>query len=89
MDLKKLIVKYLRELADKIDGGNSEITEEEAIQIIKQIAHEPLSKVQAYKYLGISRAKFDNLIKEGKLPNGKKRQGFKELVWYKDELIIK
>jgi predicted DNA-binding transcriptional regulator AlpA len=37
--------------------------------------------------LGISRSKFDALIKEGKLPKGRKRRGFKELIWYKDELI--
>ena len=31
-----------------------------------------MSKYEAYSYLNISRAKFDNLVKEGKLPKGKK-----------------
>jgi hypothetical protein len=25
-------------------------------------------------------------VREGKIPKGRKRKGFKELVWYKDEL---
>ena len=45
-----------------------------------------MSKYEAYSYLNISRAKFDNLVKEGKLPKGKKQQGFKELSWTKREL---
>jgi predicted DNA-binding transcriptional regulator AlpA len=34
----------------------------------------------------MSRSKFDSLVKDGLLPKGKKRRGFKELVWYEDEL---
>lgn len=45
-----------------------------------------MSKYEAYSYLNISRAKFDNLVKEGKLPKGKKQQGFKELSWTKGDL---
>jgi len=36
--------------------------------------------------LNISRSTFDKLVKEGKLPKGKKRMGFKELSWKKEEL---
>lgn len=34
----------------------------------------------------MSRATFDNYIREGKLPKGKKEAGFKELFWIKKEL---
>ena len=47
-----------------------------------------MSKYEAYSYLNISRAKFDNLVKEGKIPQGKKQQGFKELSWYKKDLDL-
>ena len=47
-----------------------------------------MSKYEAYSYLNISRAKFDNLVKEGKLPQGKKQQGFKELSWFKKDLDL-
>ena len=45
-----------------------------------------MSKDVACSYLNISRSKFDSLVAEGKLPKGKKRRGFKELVFYKDEI---
>ena len=37
-------------------------------------------------YLDIGRSQFDQLVRDGMLPKGRKRMGFKELVWYKDEL---
>lgn len=86
--LKKIIVKLLRETADKIDANTSEITDEAAMEIMKVVAHEPLSKEQACSYLNLSRSRFDDLVREGKLPKGRKRRGFKELVWYQDELDL-
>lgn len=86
--LKSLIVKYLREVADKMDAGTSEVTESQAIDILRIVAHEALSKEQACNYLNLSRSRFDDLVRERKLPKGIKRVGFKELVYYKDELDI-
>lgn len=86
--LKSLIVKYLREAADKMDVGTSEVTEAQAIDILRIVAHEALSKEQACNYLNLSRSRFDDLVRERKLPKGIKRVGFKELVYYKDELEI-
>lgn len=85
-DFRDLIVKYMREVADKIEVGTSEISESEAIDILRIVAHEAMSKEQACTYLNLSRARFDDLVGEKKLPKGKKRTGFKELVFYKDEL---
>ena len=86
--LKGLVVKYLREAADKISSGNCEITEAEAMDILRIISHEALSKEQACSFLNLSRSRFDDLVREKKLPKGKKRTGFKELIFYKDELDI-
>lgn len=85
-DFKKLVVKYLREVAEKIDTGTSEITESQAIDVLRVIAHEAMSKEQACNYLNLSRSRFDDLVRERKIPRGQKRKGFKELVWWKDEL---
>lgn len=85
-DFKKLISKYLRDVAEKIDSGDCELSKAEAMDILSVIAHEPFSKEQACNYLNISRSKFDDLVKEGKLPKGKKRVGLKELSWWKNEL---
>ncbi len=87
-DFRDLIVKYMREVADKIEVGISEISESEAIDILRIVAHEAMSKEQACTYLNLSRARFDDLVREKKLPKGKKRTGFKEKVWYKDELDV-
>ena len=44
-----------------------------------------LSKYAACEYLNVSRATFDNYVREGKLPRGKYEIGFKELSWSKKE----
>ena len=87
--LKKLLTKLLRDTANKIDTGTCELSEEEATQMLEVLSHIALSKEQACIYLNMSRSRFDDLVRQGKLPKGKKRVGFKELFWYKDELKIK
>lgn len=86
--LMKLVTKLLRDTANKIDADTCEISEEQALDICSTLAHVPLSKEESCSYLNIRRSKFDELIREGKLPKGLKRRGFKELIWYKDELIL-
>lgn len=87
----KLIKELLLKVIDNIDAGNSNITEEEAIELIKVIQSytdrdQKLSKYQACQYLNISRASFDNYVKAGILPKGKKEAGFKELFYTKKDL---
>jgi predicted DNA-binding transcriptional regulator AlpA len=86
--LKDLIVKYLREVADKIEVGTSDVTSSQAIEILRVVAHESLSKEQACSYLNLSRSRFDDLVREKKLPKGRKEVVWKELRWYKDELDL-
>ena len=84
--LKRMIAKLLREVADKIDSGTCELSEQEAIEIMSAVAHRVLSKDQACELLNLRRSRFDDLVREGRIPKGRKRRGFKELVWYEDEL---
>lgn len=84
--LKRTITQLLRETADKIDSGNCELDEEQAMDIMSVLGHEVLSKDEACSYLNLSRSRFDDLVREGKIPKGRKRRGFKELIFYKDEL---
>lgn len=81
----------LLEMVDNIDTGNSKIPEDKQIELIECIRHftdmtERLSKYKACEYLNVSRATFDNYVREGKLPKGKKVAGFNELSWTKKEL---
>ena len=81
-NIVKVFSKLLRDTADKIDAGTCEISEEQAMDVISMLSHQPLSKDQACSYLNMSRSKFDELVREGKLPKGRKRRGFKELIWF-------
>ena len=88
-NFKKLLAKYLKDAAEKIDSNDCELTEEEMLDIARVVAHESMSKEQACRYLGdMSRRKFDYLVKDGTIPKGRKVTGYKELRWYKDELDI-
>lgn len=88
-----VIKEQLLKIIENIDAGNSNISEEDAINTLKYIREltdedKRLSKYQACQYLNVSRATFDNYVREGKLPRGKKEAGFKELSWSKKELKI-
>lgn len=78
-------------MIDAIDAGNSEYSDTELKEILDTInritnTKTKLSKYQACAYLGISRATFDNYVRDGKLPKGIKEPGFKEIFWTKDSL---
>lgn len=88
----KLIAQQLRMFADSIDAGNTNATEEELLEMCNYLGFitDPegkLSKYQAVRFLGISRATFDNYITRGLLPKGMEQQGFKEKFWYKRDLL--
>lgn len=89
--MMNIIKRYLYKIIDDIDSGNSNITEEEALQLcttLKELTHkdERMSKYKAYTYLNVSRATFDNYVAKGLIPKGKKEAGYKELSWYKRDL---
>lgn len=85
--IRKTVAKHLRELADKLDAGNTNISEEQSMELLSILANEELSKDQACSFLNIQRSKFDKLVREGKLPRGRKVRGFKELRWNKKDLM--
>jgi predicted DNA-binding transcriptional regulator AlpA len=47
-----------------------------------------MSKTQAADYIGVSRATFDNYVRDGFIPKGEKVESFKELRWYKSDLDL-
>lgn len=87
----KVIRNLLYKIIEDIDAGNSNISGDNAIEVAKVLQSYTdktvrLSKYQACQYLNMSRASFDNYIRAGKLPKGKKVAGFKELSWTQKEL---
>ena len=88
-----IVKSILNNIIKDIDAGNSNITEEDEakiLEVLNKYTHkdEKLSKYQACQYLNVSRATFDNYIRDGKLPKGIKQVGFKELSWFKKDLDI-
>ena len=86
-----IIKNLLLKIIDDIDQGNSNMTAEECHEIIDTLnrvtnKNEKFSEYQACNYLGISRATFDNYVREGKIPKGLKQPGFKEIFFYKRDL---
>ena len=81
------MVKLLHEYANKIEKGNSNITVEEASNILSAIAHIAMTKEEVCEFLNISRSRFDDLVREGIIPRGKKVKHKTNLIWYKDEIM--
>ena len=90
----KIIRSILQKFIDDIDAGNSNLTCEQQCDIIKLLSNirqedlGEMSKTQAADYIGVSRATFDNYVHDGFLPKGIKKEGFKELRWYKSDLDV-
>lgn len=87
----KLIRKELSRIIQDIDAGNTNLTEEEALLLLHSLKEfntreKYFSKYQAYTFLGISRAEFDNRVREGLIPRGIKVAGFKELRWKEKDI---
>ena len=82
----RVIKSLLEKIINDINCGNSNITEDEAMEMIKVIK----SYTDKTQKLNVSRATFDNLVREGIIPRGEKIMGFKELFWEEktlDEVI--
>lgn len=84
--LKNTFIRLLEKTLNDYKADNTYLSETEMVDIMSMLCHQALSKESACKYLNISRSRFDDLVREGKLPRGIKRTGFKELCWFKDEL---
>ena len=85
--LQKLVIQAVEEKLKDLKVGNTNLSNEEAMDILSVFAHESLSRTQACQFLNVNKSRFFELIAEGKIPKGRKIVGFTELRWYKDELI--
>ena len=89
--LMDVIAQLLEQCLGNIKAGTSNISEEDQLEIVAMLKKytdkdRRLSKYRACTYLNISRATFDNYVREGKIPKGKKETGWKELSWSESEL---
>ena len=90
----KIIRNILQKFIDDIDADNTNITYEQQCDIIKILSNvnlgqdNEMNKTEAADYLGVSRATFDNYVRDGFLPKGRQVGHFKELRWYKSDLDV-
>ena len=87
---KGTLKTILTNCIEDIDNGNSNFTQsemEEVIDTLNRVTQPKLSKYQACNLLHVSRATFDNWVREGRIPEGRKEAGFKEKFWYKSDIL--
>ena len=87
----QMIDSLLLEFHERIQSGRcltSKIQNNMMLKFLHEIANkdEPISKAEACGYVHVSRATFDRLVKEERLPKGQKRKGWTELIWYEKDL---
>ena len=51
------------------------------------IAHIEMTKEEVCDYLNMSRSRFDDYVRLGKFPRGRKLAHKNNLIWYKDEIM--
>lgn len=83
----KVLRRLLVEAIENIDAGNSNLTEDEMSELIKDLTKlnrgiKRISKRYACeRILHCSASTFDNYVRLGLIPKGTKEYGFKELAW--------
>ena len=84
--IKNILIREMERVIAMLKEDRCEMTDAEAMNMVSALCHEAMSKEQVLVYLSWSRSKFDNYVSLGMMPKGKPRSGFKELVWYRDEI---
>lgn len=89
-----IIRAILQQYIDDIDAEKINLTFEQQCDILRILSNvnigqdNEMCKTEAADYLGVSRATFDNYVRDGLIPKGKQIRRFKELRWYKSDLDL-
>jgi predicted DNA-binding transcriptional regulator AlpA len=89
-----IIRSLLQQHIDNIDAGNTNLNYEQQCKLLRIMSNvdigqdNEMNKTEAADYIGVSRATFDNYVKDGFIPKGKEVGRFKELRWYKSDLDL-
>lgn len=90
----KVIRTILQKWIDDIDADNTNLSYDQQCDLIRVLSNvnigqeNEMNKTQAADYIGVSRATFDNYVRDGFIPKGKQVGNFKELRWYKSDLDL-
>lgn len=92
--MMKVIRTILQKWIDDIDADNTNLSYDQQCDLIRVLSNvnlgqeNEMNKTQAADYIGVSRATFDNYVRDGFIPKGKQVGNFKELRWYKSDLDL-
>ena len=92
--MMKIIRTILQKWIDDIDADNTNLSYEQQCDLIRLMSNvdigpeNEMDKTQAADYIGVSRATFDNYVRDGFIPKGRQVGNFKELRWYKSDLDL-
>ena len=90
----KVIRTILQKWIDDIDADNTNLSYDQQCDLIRVLSNvnigqeNEMNKTQAADYIGVSRATFDNYVRDGFIPKRKQVGNFKELRWYKSDLDL-
>lgn len=84
--LKDQIIRLLKDTLYKIEVGTCEMSDSEMVELMQVLTHRRMSKEEVCLYLNMCSSKFDAMVRKGIMPKGRKEIGFKEKVWYQDEI---
>lgn len=84
--IKTLLSRELRNIADKIDAGTCEVSQDDAIEIMSAISNVSLSQEESARYLNMNTSTFRKKVEAGKIAKPHKRRGLTEKLWFLHEL---
>lgn len=84
--IKTLLSRELRNIADKIDAGTCEVSQDDAIEIMAAISNVSLSQEESARYLNMNTSTFRKKVEAGKIAKPHKRRGLTEKLWFLHEL---
>lgn len=86
--IKKWLLVLLQQAITDIKADRCNMSEEEASALMDALANIKQNKAQAASFVNLSESQFDNEVKVGRLPEGKKLyRGDQHKYWTKRDLI--
>lgn len=86
-NVQGLLVSELRNIVKAIEDGSCEMTDIEMLDLFETIAKVWMNKEECCKYLNMSRATFDRKVRNGEIPEGRKKVGYSELLWLRKDIV--
>lgn len=83
---EKIVSDVLREYADRLDSGTCNLSKDEALQIVSNIAHVSMNKQEVADRYNVSQKTIERKEKEDLIPPSHPIIQSKK-QWYLDELI--